>query len=453
MPRVIEWGTRGKGGSSFHVTIATPAYGDVEPQYALSLAATASELEYEGIDCSIQMLIGDCHVDDARNHIVRNFLETDSDFLFFIDADVGWKPKDFMRVLNVPRPFVLACYPYKGQEGFPVFFEQQELWADEHGAAECLGGPTGFMRLHRSVLEAVYDAEEGHFYSRADDPARRLPMKQVFMREIGGERRRGGDTAFCLKWRNLGGKIYVVPDVTFTHHGKKGWTGNLAQYCMERSKVLSAEIPGLVGRLAEEGPEREIVARLRALWGNTGHAATAEFLVECYRHAAVATGPILETGSGLSTLFLGAAAQAAGVEVHSLDHDVEWHERSEFAVHACGLEHVSVHYAPLKRDPDGLVWYDRSFVPDLEETRFALTVCDGPVRMMSDSGLYGREGLFELMGGQLDGPVVMDDANSPRLLRALQAWAHEKGFEVSVGGNSRKLAIARPKPETIQAAE
>jgi acetone carboxylase gamma subunit len=39
------------------------------------------------------LLSGNCHVDDARNSVVREFLASDCTELVFIDADVSWEPE------------------------------------------------------------------------------------------------------------------------------------------------------------------------------------------------------------------------------------------------------------------------------------------------------------------------------------------------------------------------
>lgn len=44
----------------------------------------------------------------------------------------------------------------------------------------------------------------------------------------------GEDSAFCKKWIDMGGEIFVEPRLTFTHIGRKDYTGNLHEYLMGR---------------------------------------------------------------------------------------------------------------------------------------------------------------------------------------------------------------------------
>jgi len=55
-------------------------------------------------------------------------------------------------------------------------------------------------------------------------------------------------------------------------------------------------------------PTRETLNELIVGWGNEGFAAQVDYLEEVSRHAAKTPGPILECGSGLTTIVLGLLA-------------------------------------------------------------------------------------------------------------------------------------------------
>src|SRR5437763_528969 len=79
-------------------------------------------------------------------------------------------------------------------------------------------------------------------------------------------------------------------------------------------------------------PQRQLLVELRAAWDNDGYTADIDYLAEVARLAAVTPGPVLECGSGLTTLLLGALAGRRGVEVWSLEHDVAWRRRGPAAL-------------------------------------------------------------------------------------------------------------------------
>jgi hypothetical protein len=95
-------------------------------------------------------------------------------------------------------------------------------------------------------------------------------------------------------------------------------------------------------------PGTELLAELQAGWGNEGMAADTDFLEELARRAVETRGPILECGSGLTTLLLGLLAGRRGVETWSLEHFPEWRARVAGVVRRRSVPRVRVCHAPLR---------------------------------------------------------------------------------------------------------
>src|SRR5881396_3334352 len=141
-------------------------------------------------------------------------------------------------------------------------------------------------------------------------------------------------------------------------------------------------------------PERPLLAELRAAWGNDRCAADLDFLAEVAHLAAVTPGPVLECGSGLTTLLLGALAGRRGVEVWSLEHDLEWRRRVSAALREHVAGQVYLWLSPLG-DYGAFDWYAAP-LPLMPE-QFRLVVCDGP----PDGTRGGRFGLLSVIGNRL----------------------------------------------------
>jgi hypothetical protein len=43
----------------------------------------------------------------------------------------------------------------------------------------------------------------------------------------------GEDVGFCILWRDIGGKVWVDPNLSLTHTGYKAFEGNLAKHIRE----------------------------------------------------------------------------------------------------------------------------------------------------------------------------------------------------------------------------
>lgn len=185
---------------------------------------------------------------------------------------------------------------------------------------------------------------------------------------------------------------------------------------------------------------------LRHAWGNTGWSAGLDYLEAVARHAAEAKRPILECGSGLTTLLLGLLTQGRGVAVWSLEHHPTWHARVQDTLDAFGLDHVTLCHAPLKEhapspeDAGGYAWYD---APHAQmPTDFGLVVCDGPPGTTPG----GRYGLLPVMHDHLapDAVLLADDAARPAEAAILQRWQREASADVELcRAADRAYAVVR----------
>lgn len=146
-----------------------------------------------------------------------------------------------------------------------------------------------------------------------------------------------------------------------------------------RQALLDQALRRSVRRVAElrpgETPSRELLADLLTGWSNDGFAADLDYLEEVSRRAAGVDGPVLECGSGLTTLLVGLLAGRRGFETWSLEHHAEWHARVAAALEAHSVPRARLALAPLK-SYGAFSWYD----PPLAEMpgAFRLVVCDGP---------------------------------------------------------------------------
>ena len=193
-----------------------------------------------------------------------------------------------------------------------------------------------------------------------------------------------------------------------------------------RERRLGRAVRRVAGLPAAGRPTREMLAELHAGWGNEGFAARVEYLEEVAARAAQARGPILECGSGLTSVLLGLVAGRRGVETWSLENSPEWRARVAAALSRHGVAGVRVCDAPLK-SYGGFSWYDP---PAGVPRDFDLVVCDGP----PGSTEGGRYGLLPVFGGRLAGGAVilLDDAEREEEAAVLARWAREARLSVEM---------------------
>ncbi len=192
-------------------------------------------------------------------------------------------------------------------------------------------------------------------------------------------------------------------------------------------RQLRAAIKAIAKLPDGEVPGRRLLSELIAGWSNEGYAANLEYL-EAVANASLKTAaPILECGSGATTILLGILCGKQNVEVWSLEHFPEWRERVSEALNENGLSGVHVCAAPLK-DYGDFAWYD----PPLAQMppEFSLVICDGP----PGSTKGGRYGLLPVMGERLSpgATILLDDAGRPGELELIKKWELEAGFKTEL---------------------
>ncbi len=170
-------------------------------------------------------------------------------------------------------------------------------------------------------------------------------------------------------------------------------------------------------------------------WGNEAWAASKDYLQSCVETALGSRGPILECGSGLTTILLGIVAQRLGNVVWSLEHNSFWGERVQRYLGKYAIHSVRLCVDEL-RDYGDFSWYDPPL--DIMPHNFSLVVCDGPP---SDTR-GGRYGLLPVMGDRLTGGciVLLHDAQRAEERAILTRWAHELGVDYEVRGSDRAHA-------------
>ena len=176
-----------------------------------------------------------------------------------------------------------------------------------------------------------------------------------------------------------------------------------------------------------EVPSRELLRRLRVGWDNQGWDAKLDYFETIVNQAAATEGPILECGSGLTTLLLGQVAGRRRVQTWSLEHNPLWHKRVSSALGSHHIDGVNLCFSPL-RNYEGFNWYD----PPLREmpSKFSLVICDGP----PDLANGGRYGLLPVLASRLEkGAVILfDDAREPGQPEVLRRWSAEYGVRVEL---------------------
>lgn len=160
-----------------------------------------------------------------------------------------------------------------------------------------------------------------------------------------------------------------------------------------------------------------------------------ELICQLWDDAWHTTGPILECGSGLSTILLAAVAEKRNQLVVTLEHDLQWHQRMSRVLGVFGFTSVRLVHAPLVESAT-YAWYD---VPSDLPLGITLVICDGP----PGDTRGGRYGLLPRMGRHLgaDCVILVDDAARPGEQAVLERWAEEYAVRRREAGARKPYAV------------
>jgi Glycosyltransferase like family 2 len=250
---------------------------------------------------------------EGRNEAARQFLESDAEWLWFVDADMGWDPDALAQLLAVAdpaeRPIIGGlCFGYGpirdgigGQQAipkvpFPTIFDLAETdddaafrprwWYPANTLVKCSATGAAMLLIHRSVLEQI---GAGWF-----DRIRHPKAKKLW----------GEDTSFCARAALAGFPTHVHTGVRTSHMKTIFVTEHVYQHevtpqpATERVKVI---VP-VLGRPQNAEPF------MRSLRASTGLATVIAVCsndtdAEAWRHA----------GMGVSVLRIEATTFAAKV--------------------------------------------------------------------------------------------------------------------------------------------
>jgi hypothetical protein len=230
----------------------------------------------------------------------------------------------------------------------------------------------------------------------------------------------GGDIDFCNRWRALGGKLYAVEDLRLGHVAKIIVHDSLAAHLRRLNGTTLRDLAHKFRDGTEDEDDYNEVFR----YAGNNYAADPGVLALCVGIARRSQGPIIETGSGLSTALMSLVTDQT---VHSLEHQPHYAAQTGGWCDEAGVKNFRLICAPLRDH-----WYDVGRM-DLPE-KFAFGFCDGPPR------IYGtRMKFFEVFGPRCSVILVDDIKTDNGFANQVREWAEANGRSFQILGRCALL--------------
>src|SRR5262249_1044208 len=106
---------------------------------------------------------------------------------------------------------------------------------------------------------------------------------------------------------------------------------------INRERQLGSALKRLTAAVESGTPPADILAELGQAWGEDGYRAVGGYVEEVARFAMETRGPVLEIGSGLTTLILGALVARRGIPVWTLEHHPDYFSHTGETLKSLGL--------------------------------------------------------------------------------------------------------------------
>lgn len=196
------------------ILVAVPCYGGNMHSYtASSLFSLGSLLQKNNIPHGIITPGGD-PISAVRNHIAFTFLDFGYTHLMYIDSDIQFDPNSVLTLLNMNVEVAAAAYRLKKWEKVELCFSPCEETTDDIITEVDFIG-CGFQLVKRSVFEKLNETAADirgwgrikckDYYSNYIDTTENMITTE--------------DVAFCRRWRQIGGKVWMNRSIKLGHYG------------------------------------------------------------------------------------------------------------------------------------------------------------------------------------------------------------------------------------------
>ena len=216
--------------------IAMPCYDMVKINTMISMVKLVAQLTKAGIKMEVNTMKSP-YIAYARNILTARFVESQYDYLLFIDADVEFEPECPLRMLVAQKDII--CTPYRVKTVDPAKVKYTTTVKDMQnvpilpgGIIEILQGPAGMMMIHRRVFEKLMK-------ERPDLEIKTQQHKDLFPKDLKifsfwdctfkDGIWTGDDIAFCNLARSVDFKLHANIESPLTHHGSYGYKGRYGE--------------------------------------------------------------------------------------------------------------------------------------------------------------------------------------------------------------------------------
>src|ERR1700744_5392216 len=253
-----------------HLVVATPCFGgQISSIFAASIFKLQSAIRSKpNVEFKVQLRDGDALITRARANLMTQFLDdpTTTHFLF-VDADIGFGPKQVFRRAESGADVAAALYPIKRVNGdkarrwiagnkpnVPAASLDYVLEINDPDHVEVVNGftrvryaGTGFLMIRRHVFEkmcahpdyAPLQFSREHSHDALAGSPNRFALFECMIDPATGTYL-SEDFAFCKRWTDIGGEIWADLQSHLDHVGPSVLRGEVASQFASPARAPNA---------------------------------------------------------------------------------------------------------------------------------------------------------------------------------------------------------------------
>jgi glycosyltransferase involved in cell wall biosynthesis len=170
-----------------------------------------------GWDDACVFEIGNPYISAARATMTRKALDAGADVMVYIDHDLSWEPQDLVTLLETEGDVVAGTYrmKYELEDYMGTVYtlpDGRPVVRPSDGAIHAKTVPAGFLKVTKQAIDVYMtnypDLCYGPKYAMSVDLFNHGAHKGLWW---------GEDYAFARRWNEIGGQIWLVPNLNITH--------------------------------------------------------------------------------------------------------------------------------------------------------------------------------------------------------------------------------------------
>jgi len=231
------------GNDTKNVVFCVPIVKRPYDGFLSSLEASIPLIKAAGWTDLLVQEINNPYISGARAKMLRKALDHHADVIVFLDYDLEWEPKALLKLIETPGDVIAGTYRCKideeqymgavfsGPDGKPL--------VRDDGCIKASVAPAGFLKVTKQAIDAFMGAYPELIYG----PRYR---QSVDLFNHGAHERLwwGEDYAFCRRYREKCGDVWMLPDINITHWmGETPYPGNFHEFLLRQPGGSKSDNP------------------------------------------------------------------------------------------------------------------------------------------------------------------------------------------------------------------